>query len=155
VSHSHEQHEALCRRCGQSCHFAIEVNGRKTIVDDLHCRFLERHEDGKFSCSVYERRFEVAPWCHTVDEALKDGLLANDCPYARNALGFQGKRRVGPESRLQTERAIREQILVYGVPPGISHDGLARFLDRTGDEEFFFELSPDGSRLMIRKANAD
>ena len=73
---SHQEHETLCRQCGQACHFAVPVNSQNTIVDELHCTFLGKKEDGTAFCTVYERRFEEALWCHMVDEALQDGLLA-------------------------------------------------------------------------------
>ena len=147
---SHQEHEALCRRCGQSCHFAVPVNGRNTIVDDLHCTFLGKNEDGTFFCTVYERRFEEAPWCHTTDEALQDGLLAQDCPYARGVPGYKGKSWIKPEIRERAELAIREQLLAFGVPHGISQEGLFRFLAKTGGGDWKLELNADGSGLIIR-----
>ena len=51
-----DAHEAMCRRCGMSCHFAIPVNGLPVVFNDLHCRFLETDDDGKFRCGVYEQQ---------------------------------------------------------------------------------------------------
>lgn len=70
---AHQEHEALCRRCGMSCHFAVPVNGLAVVLDELRCRFLGRDGEGRYGCTVYERRFEVAPWCQTVESALAGG----------------------------------------------------------------------------------
>lgn len=141
-----EQHEALCRRCGQSCHFAIPVNGLAVVVDDLCCRFLAKDAEGRFACTVYEERFARAPWCHTAEDALAGGLLAQDCPYARGVRGYRGKTRLHPRLWKQVEPAVRAEVLARGVPAGASEEGLLRFLERTGGGEWRIDVQ--GDRLM-------
>ncbi|MFT7625299.1 MAG: putative cysteine cluster protein YcgN (CxxCxxCC family) [Myxococcota bacterium] len=144
---SDDAHEALCRRCGQSCHFAVPVNGLPVVVDDLHCRFLARAPSPAtgFVCSVYEERFERAPWCATSDEALAAGLLAQDCPYTSKTSGYRGKTRLSERLMAQVQPHIRAHVLTEGVPAGASRDGFLRFLARTGGGQW--SLRVDGDRL--------
>jgi len=148
---NHEAHEALCRRCGMSCHFAIPVNGLPVVVDDLHCRFLEWDSDNRMRCGVYEERFEKAPWCHTVDESLKAGLLAQDCPYAQGTSGYRGKTRLHPRIWKRVAPHVRAEIVTHGMPAGASIEGLLRFMKGTGDGEWEVGLNPAGDRLMLKR----
>jgi uncharacterized cysteine cluster protein YcgN (CxxCxxCC family) len=150
-----DAHEALCRRCGISCHFAVPVNGLPVVVDDLHCRFLEQEDDGRFKCSVYTERYERAPWCHSAEEALENGLLAQDCPYAAGTSGYRGKTRVHTRLQAKVLPAIRAEVITYGLPAGASVDGIKRFMARTGGGTWDVVLSPDGSRLMVRPRGSE
>ena len=143
------EHEALCRRCGQSCHFAVPVNGLPVVVDDLHCRFLAREPDGTFTCTVYAERFERAPWCQTVDQALAGGFLARDCPYARGVSGVRGKTRLSPRLMRAAEPAIRAHLLEYGAPFGASEAGIQRFMARTGGGRFRVVAEVAGEWLRV------
>lgn len=71
----------LCHRCGVCCMAALRVNGRVVAIRELACRYLRDEGRGRYACSVYERRFEVAPWCLKVPKALPEGVLAPDCGY--------------------------------------------------------------------------
>lgn len=73
--------EALCHRCGVCCMAALRVNGRVVAIRELACRYLQDVGKGAFACSVYDHRFEVAPWCRTVPQVLPEGVLAADCGY--------------------------------------------------------------------------
>ena len=146
---SSDEHEALCRRCGVSCHFAVPVDGLAVVVADLYCRFLVTDGEGGFSCTFYEDRFERAPWCHTVDEALSLGLLAQDCPYAGGRSGYRGKVRLSPRLWAKVAPAVREEVLRRGVPGGASAEGLLRFLARTGGGAWRLRLDLDGERLRV------
>lgn len=143
-----EEHENLCRRCGSSCHWAVPVNGLPVVVDELHCTYLARDPDGRFRCTVYETRFEVAPWCRTAEQALEHGLLAQDCPYAKHRSGYRGKVTLHPRLQKTVEPAIRAEILRTGVPNGASLAGVLRFLHRTGPETFKFKYDADNERHM-------
>lgn len=144
-----EAQEALCRRCGQSCHFAIPVNGLAVVVDDLHCQFLAHDDDGRFHCTVYTERYERAPWCHSAGQALEVGLLAQDCPYARGTRGYRGKTRLQRRLMEKVLPHIRAEVLANGVPRGASEAGLLRFLARTGGGRHSIVASGDGERLMV------
>lgn len=143
-----EEHENLCRRCGSSCHWAIPVNGLPVIVDELHCTFLAKDPDGRYRCTVYANRFEVAPWCRTAEQALDAGLVAQDCPYAQNRPGYKGKVRLHPRLQKTVEPAIRAEILRYGVPEGACRDSALRFLHRTGTDMFTLSYDPEKERWM-------
>ena len=145
-----EVHEAKCRRCGVSCHFAVPINGLPVVVDGIHCRFLEDTGQGTFRCGVYEERFEHAPWCHTVDSSLKNGLLAQDCLYASGVSGYRGKTRLSKRLEQRVLPHVRAELMAHGVPVGVSTEGVQRFMSRTGGGEWAFELSEDGSRFRLR-----
>ena len=134
-------HEALCRRCGMSCHFAVPVNGLAVVIDALHCKFLGRSTEtaagasgGGYYCTVYERRFEVAPWCHTAEGALAAGFLAQDCPYARGTPGYRGKVRLSPSLLRKVLPAVRAEVARVGIPSGADPDDAVRFLAARGFE---------------------
>ncbi len=146
-------HEALCRRCGMSCHFAIPVNGLAVVVDALRCKFLTRDDDGRYRCSVYERRFELAPWCHTAHDALAGGFLAKDCPYARGVPGYRGKVRLSPALLQKVLPAIRAEVARAGAPLGAEPDAVARFLGE-GGEPWEYHISSDGTRYLFTPRGA-
>jgi uncharacterized cysteine cluster protein YcgN (CxxCxxCC family) len=56
-------HEHLCRRCGQCCR---------------GCAYLDATTH---LCSVYATRHETQPDCGTIQTALRADVLAADCPY--------------------------------------------------------------------------
>lgn len=148
-----EEHEALCRRCGMSCFFAMPVNGLAVVVDDLHCKFLARAADGTYGCTVYERRFELAPWCHTVDSALAGGFLAQDCPYARGVPGYRGKVRLSPRLLSQVLPALRAEVVRAGLPAGADPDAALRLV-AAGGGDWRYTLSEDGSRYLFERTDA-
>lgn len=151
---TYEEHESLCRRCGMSCHFAVPVNGLPVVIDALRCKFLGRDGEGRFACTVYDRRFELAPWCHTAEDALAQGLLAKDCPYARGIPGYRGKVRLSPQLLKQVLPALRAEVARAGVPIGADPDAAAALLAEGGGS-WSYTPSPDGTRyLFTRKLEA-
>lgn len=152
---AHEAHEAMCRRCGMSCHFAVPVNGLAVVIDALRCKFLGRSDDGRFHCTVYERRFELAPWCHTAEGALAAGFLAQDCPYARGVPGYRGKARLSPSLLRQVLPALRAEVARAGAPIGADPDAALAFVAEAGGQ-WRYAISEDGTRYVFeRQDNAD
>lgn len=145
---TYEEHESLCRRCGMSCHFAVPVNGLPVVIDALRCKFLGRDAEGRFACTVYDRRFTLAPWCHTAEDALAQGLLAKDCPYARGIPGYRGKVRLSPQLLKQVLPSLRAEVARVGVPIGADPDAAAAFLAEGGGT-FSYAPSPDGTRYLF------
>lgn len=145
-----EEHEALCRRCGMSCHFAVPVNGLAVVIDALRCKFLGRAEDGRFHCTVYERRFELAPWCHTAESALAAGFLAQDCPYARGVPGYRGKARLSPSLMRQVLPALRAEVARAGAPIGVDLEAALAFVSEAGGR-WRHSISEDGSRYLFQR----
>jgi uncharacterized cysteine cluster protein YcgN (CxxCxxCC family) len=144
------EHEAKCRRCGQSCHFAVPVNGLPVVVDDLHCKYLQASAPGQFICSVYSNRFEVAPWCATVDEAIEGQLLAQNCLYTSGIVGYRGKTRLHRRLMAKAEPGIRQSLLRDGGPIGLDLAGARRFLDRTGGGDFDIIEDTESGRVWFR-----
>ncbi len=144
------EHEALCRRCGMSCHFAVPVNGLAVVIDALRCKFLGRAEDGRYHCTVYEDRFDRAPWCHSAQSALSEGFLAQDCPYARGTAGYRGKVRLSASLQNMVLPAIRAELLRVGAPIGVDPKLVAHFLSEAGGT-YRFVQSPDGSRYLFSR----
>ena len=85
-------------------------------------------------CTVYEERYERAPWCHSAEDAMAQGLLAQDCPYVRHegVKGYKGKTTLKRSLREKVEPAICEDIINNGVPYGLSEKGIKAFLARFG-----------------------
>lgn len=149
AAREHDEHEALCRRCGMSCHFAVPVNGLAVVIDALRCRFLGRDDAGRYACTVYEQRFARAPWCHTADSALGEGFLAQDCPYARGVSGYRGKVRLSPALLRKVLPAIRAEVARAGAPIGADVDAVVAFLGEEGETAWGYTVSADGSRYLF------
>lgn len=145
-----DAHEAQCRRCGISCHFAVPINGLAVVIDELRCRFLAREPDGRFRCTVYSERLERAPWCRTVDEALAGGYLARDCPYARGQAGYRGKTRLAPSLLATVLPAIRAELAKCGAPLGIDETLVVRLLEQDGSR-WRAELDTGGVRYRFER----
>lgn len=145
-----EEHEDKCRRCGTSCHPAIPVNGVPVVVPGLACRFLAQRPDGRFHCTVYRRRFEVAPWCQTVDDALAEGFLAHDCPYAAGRSGYRGKVWLRPRLFEQVLPTLRAHVADVGVPYMVDPEAARRFLEGDGTR-WTYEWDEEGERFRFRR----
>ena len=136
----HEEHEALCRRCGVTCHMPVEIGEAKYVIEELHCRFLGRSaDDGRYACTVYENRFEKAPWCHTAEEALATGNLASDCPYARHVPDYKGRVWAPPEVRARLMPIVREKLIHDGLPLSGSPDSALTVLTGNGEDWTYSE----------------
>jgi len=103
---SSDDHENKCERCGVGCHSTVNIDDRDIVVEGLHCKYLERVGDGplenlgrgRFQCSVYEDRMELAPWCGHTHYARDKGWLRLGCPYATEVgVTDIGKERLSPE----------------------------------------------------------
>lgn len=126
------EQENLCRRCGISCHPAIQVGRLKVVLPDVHCRFLGRDDGGQYACTVYESRFEKAPWCIWADEAKKESLLSVDCPYHQGTPDQQGKTFINDRLLGTVVPDIADQFLKHGVPEWVTTEGVLRVLERAG-----------------------
>lgn len=140
--------EALCRRCGASCHVAVPAGDLGSVVlPGLHCQFLVADGD-KFACSVYERRFEAAPWCHTAEQAQPLGYLATDCPYGSHP---DGKVVVGADALDRLFPAILRNLRAWGVPTYIDRAALLRQLESRTRRRWVLDPWPgDPERLRVR-----
>jgi len=125
--------EALCRRCGVSCHPPLEVGSDKYVIEEIHCRYLAREVDGRFTCTVYKNRLEVAPWCHTAKDALASGNLASDCLYAARIPGYKGKEWASPEVREKLMPIVRRKLISEGLPLSDNPDSALRVLTGGGE----------------------
>lgn len=144
------EHEAKCRRCGMSCHFAIEFGGERLIVPEIHCLYLGS-ADGKFHCTVYERRFELAPWCQTSGEAAKKGWLGWDCPYSAGPAAPKGKRWATPADRDRIMPHVRKALIENGLERKYNPDSALKALAAPG-EAWSWRL--EGERYVFERREA-
>jgi len=142
-----DKYEALCRRCGMSCHTPIQLGSKVVIIPEIHCRFLEHDAEGKSACSVYANRHEIAPWCRTAEEAVGLNALAHDCPYAAGIPGFSGKRWAKDWEHEAIARVLRVKLATEGLTIEDSPDSALRLLG----EGWTYEESDDGTRFLFRR----
>ena len=140
--------EAVCRRCGASCHVAVPAGEAGTVVvPGLHCMFLEKQGD-RFGCTVYAERFARAPWCHTAEEAQPLGYLATDCPYGPND---EGKVVVSEARMVALFPTLLRNLRAWGVPTYIHREALLREVESRTRRRFVLEPWPgDPERLRLR-----
>ncbi len=132
-----------------SCHFAVPVNGLAVVIDELRCKFLGKAPDGRFHCTVYESRFEQAPWCHTAHGALVGGFLAQDCPYAKGTPGYRGKVKLSASLLQKVMPAIIAEIIRIGIPIGADPEAVLPLLP-TPPGNWRYAESADGNRYEFR-----
>ncbi len=132
-----------------SCHTPILLGGDEpVIIPELHCRFLERsHATGEFRCTVYENRFEMAPWCMTANEAARGGALAWDCPYSTGLTGVKGKRWATDWERESIVEALRTAFVEAGLPAEDNPDSALLLLG----SEWTYRLEGNRFRFVKRQ----
>ncbi len=96
----------------------------------MRCRFLAAQGQGRWACSVYEERFEKAPWCHHADAAVGLGFLARDCPYVVAAGGRRGKIRLREPLLTATWPRLLAAIVAQGVPEYIDTAAFLQEVER-------------------------
>lgn len=144
-------HEALCRRCGISCHLALPVGEQLVEIPALHCKFLAPQPDRKWQCTVYEERFEKAPWCHHADEALPLGFLARDCPYTLQAGLKRGKIRLREPLLSRYWPKLLAAVMREGVPKHVNQQAfLAEVARRQGQAYELIDRGTTDNRLQLR-----
>ena len=77
---SHDQWEALCRKCGKCCYEKVDLGGGLIEYTDEPCVHLDLETK---LCKVYEKRHEVEPDCISLTEEMVRILnwLPPDCAY--------------------------------------------------------------------------
>ncbi|MFX0084324.1 MAG: hypothetical protein ACFFAU_01520 [Candidatus Hodarchaeota archaeon] len=88
VGKNNQEYEDKCKRCGLCCRIKREIAGQ-LFYTDKYCPYLQFGKDNKAICTVYEKRFEVAPWCRPIKDAIKEGFAPNECAYVPE--GYQSK----------------------------------------------------------------
>ena len=84
-------HEAKCKRCGRCCLTKIQVWDKRTgklygKLTGQHCPYWDPVSK---LCTVYDRRKEVWPGCLSVNQAIEQSILPNDCPYVKGKIGYR------------------------------------------------------------------
>lgn len=140
--------EALCRRCGASCHVAVPAGDLGSVVlPGLHCQFLVGDGE-RFNCSVYAHRFDAAPWCHTAEQAQPLGYLAADCPYGAHP---DGKVVVADAVLDRVFPTILRNLRAWGVPTYIDRAAFLRQLEARTRRRWALDPWPgDPERLRVR-----
>ena len=111
----------------------VVVGGTQYIVEELRCRFLAKEPDGHYLCTVYENRFEKAPWCHTAVEAAANGMLAHDCPYAEDIPNYKGRQWATARERDKLLPIIRQKLVADGLPISCNPDAAMQVLTCSGE----------------------
>lgn len=88
---------------------SLRVNGRPVAIAELACPHLVHGPGGMRVCAVYERRFELAPWCLPVEKARGEGVLDPACPY-RGPTDPEGPQRLSPALLRRLVPAILEAL---------------------------------------------
>jgi uncharacterized cysteine cluster protein YcgN (CxxCxxCC family) len=145
-----DKHEALCRRCGMSCHSPILLGTKSVIIPELHCRFLAYDAEGKALCAVYEHRYEAAPWCKSAQEAFEMKGLAHDCPYTQGIEGYAGKYWATDQEHQDILPVLVAKLISQGLTIEHSPESAIKLLERDGCR-WTYTLSQDGSRFVFRK----
>lgn len=147
---SASEHEAVCRRCGMSCFTPIHIGDDSVIIPEIYCRYLapDAESPGRYKCTVYEKRHEIAPWCKTVPEAIALNALAWDCPYAAGTPGFKGKRWAKDWEHAAIVEMLRPALIEFGLPSQDNPDGALRILDPAGKGNWSYVLEGDHFRFV-------
>lgn len=140
--------EDLCKRCGLCCHVSIKVGRSNIVLPGLHCRYLLVEGD-KSTCTVYDRRFEVAYWCLDRKTALERHLMAADCPYHLGFKDSEGKIMLHQRLIGEVAKIIIPILLKTGIDDWISLDGCIQFIEKYGYRFIGCEKRGDG-RMYIR-----
>lgn len=137
------EHEGKCRRCGISCHLALPVRGTPVVIPGLRCKFLVARPAQTWACSVYETRFELAPWCHHADDAAPLGFLARDCAYALEHGGGLGKVRLREPLLTRVWPQLLAGVREQGVPLHASGDAFLVEVARREGQPYRLEPWPE------------
>lgn len=71
------EHEDKCKRCGDCCKLKVAVDG-KIYQSSAACPYLDKQAK---LCSIYERRFELNPYCHPITDLVKSNMAPAHCGY--------------------------------------------------------------------------
>lgn len=85
--------EELCRRCGLCCRVKLLIDD-ELVATPFVCPHLDRETR---LCTIYERRFELNPFCVSAVDGVEARIFPADCPYVRGAAGYRGPREATPE----------------------------------------------------------
>ncbi len=84
--------ESYCNNCGDCCSPSVLVKSTRTspfkvLVKDLKCKF-SKSVNGDNTCTVYNERFNKAPWCLDLKGMIKGGVAPLHCPYVETLKGY-------------------------------------------------------------------
>ncbi len=82
--------ERACVHCSACCVARVRVGDTTVFLRSLRCKYLQADAAGESRCAVYDQRFEKAPWCMGIEEAITKAVFPNGCPYVEGLSGYQG-----------------------------------------------------------------
>lgn len=144
------EHESKCKQTGICCHMPFRIDHQDVVIHGMHCKFLEKQEDGKMVCSVYENRFEMMPTCHHASVAEGKGLLHVGCPYNRTG---KGKIVVSKSKYDYYWPTILKFIRVNSVPNTIHREAFLEELRKREPNGDWYIKEGDSSILFVDRNN--
>ena len=86
-----KKQEMICKRCGRCClSKKVLWNGEKgrlsVVLNGEACPHLDKESK---LCAVYPDRKKIRPQCLSVDQAIADKILPNNCPYVKDLKGYK------------------------------------------------------------------
>ena len=83
----------LCLKCGACCSVKLRLDG-EVVTTPFMCPHLA---EVTRLCTIFERRFELNPFCITVEQGIELGIYAGTCPYVRDVPDYVTPRPATPE----------------------------------------------------------
>ena len=102
--------ESYCTGCGDCCHASVRINKAKITVPELPCKFLMLKSNGQYRCSVYEERFEKAPWCQDLFGGMIEGTYPTTCNYTKSMDAYAGSVEL-PDEEYQVVRGFIQKAI--------------------------------------------
>ena len=127
--------EDLCTQCGTCCSASVPTDdGHQLVVKGLKCKFLLKKSETQHVCSVYETRFQEAPWCMSLMKGFDNQAYPSDgsCPYVMSK-SYKGKVTVSDEEYTRIEPQIIKSFMEKGQPEWCSAEDWVKFIGRSSN----------------------
>lgn len=129
---SEKEIEDLCN-CGKAtcCKASVNLPGKgDVLVRGLKCKYLMK-KSGNQMCSVYEKRFDIAPWCLPLMKGFEHNVYPSDgsCGYVLSK-SYKGKQILSDQEYSKVEPQIIRSFLKKGQPDWCSDEDWLSFIKK-------------------------